>query len=45
MNFKTIDDLKDTKNRRVLVRVDINVPMDGGFVGSLFPMFEKKNGI
>lgn len=32
MNFKTIDDLKDTKNRRVLVRVDINVPMDGGRV-------------
>ena len=28
-NFKTLDDLTDVSGKRVLVRVDINVPMDG----------------
>lgn len=32
MTFKTLDDLKDAEGKRVLVRVDINVPMDGGKV-------------
>ena len=30
-NFKTLDDV-DVKGKRVLVRVDLNVPMDGGKV-------------
>ncbi|WP_075997258.1 phosphoglycerate kinase [Salaquimonas pukyongi] len=30
-NFKTLDDV-DVKGKRVLVRVDLNVPMDGGTV-------------
>lgn len=29
MRFKTIDDLPDIKGQRILVRVDINVPMEG----------------
>ncbi|MFD0915267.1 phosphoglycerate kinase [Pseudahrensia aquimaris] len=29
MTFKTLDDLQDIIGKRVLVRVDINVPMDG----------------
>ncbi|MEP0941405.1 MAG: phosphoglycerate kinase [Rhizobiaceae bacterium] len=29
MRFKTIDDLPDVTAQRILVRVDINVPMDG----------------
>lgn len=32
MTFKTLDDLPDITGKRVLVRVDINVPMDGGRV-------------
>ena len=32
MAFKTIDDLNDISGKRVLVRVDINVPMDDGRV-------------
>jgi len=35
MKFKTIDDLKDANNLRTLVRVDINVPMDGDRVTDL----------
>ena len=30
--FKTLDDLKDTRGQRVLVRVDLNVPMEDGRV-------------
>ncbi|WP_029064597.1 phosphoglycerate kinase [Labrenzia sp. DG1229] len=30
MPFKTLDDLNDITGKRVLVRVDLNVPMDGG---------------
>lgn len=30
MAFKTLDDLSDAAGKRVLVRVDLNVPMDGG---------------
>jgi len=29
MTFKTLDDLSDITGKRVLVRVDLNVPMDG----------------
>ncbi|WP_150522634.1 phosphoglycerate kinase [Roseibium sediminis] len=29
MTFKTLDDLTDLSGKRVLVRVDLNVPMDG----------------
>ncbi|WP_428672370.1 phosphoglycerate kinase, partial [Roseibium sp.] len=29
MAFKTLDDLTDITGKRVLVRVDLNVPMDG----------------
>ena len=29
MTFKTLDDLTDVTGKRVLVRVDLNVPMDG----------------
>lgn len=29
MTFKTLDDLQDVSGKRVLVRVDINVPMNG----------------
>ena len=32
MRFKTIDDLPDVTGQRILVRVDINVPMDGAKV-------------
>ena len=32
MAFKTLDDLTDIASKRVLVRVDLNVPMDGGKV-------------
>ncbi|WP_299816384.1 phosphoglycerate kinase [uncultured Roseibium sp.] len=32
MAFKTLDDLTDITGKRVLVRVDLNVPMDGGKV-------------
>ncbi len=32
MAFKTLDDLTDIAGKRVLVRVDLNVPMDGGKV-------------
>ena len=32
MAFKTLDDLIDIAGKRVLVRVDLNVPMDGGRV-------------
>ena len=32
MRFKTIDDLPDITGQRILVRVDINVPMDGAKV-------------
>ncbi len=32
MAFKTLDDLSDVTGKRVLVRVDLNVPMDGGKV-------------
>jgi len=32
MAFKTIDDLQDISGKRVLVRVDINVPMENGRV-------------
>ncbi len=32
MTFKTLDDLTDTAGKRVLVRVDLNVPMDAGKV-------------
>jgi len=32
MAFKTLDDLTDIAGKRVLVRVDLNVPMDGGRV-------------
>lgn len=32
MAFKTLDDLSDLTGKRVLVRVDLNVPMDGGKV-------------
>ncbi|MEJ8473058.1 phosphoglycerate kinase [Roseibium algae] len=32
MAFKTLDDLKDISGKRVLVRVDLNVPMDAGKV-------------
>ncbi|WP_305986869.1 phosphoglycerate kinase [Roseibium sp. MMSF_3544] len=32
MAFKTLDDLSDLAGKRVLVRVDLNVPMDGGRV-------------
>ena len=32
MSFKTLDDLSDLAGKRVLVRVDLNVPMDGGRV-------------
>jgi phosphoglycerate kinase len=31
--FKTIDDLGDITGKRVLVRVDLNVPMENGVVG------------
>ena len=31
-NFKTLDDLTDIEGKRVLVRVDINVPMKDGVV-------------
>ena len=31
MNFRTLDDA-DLKGKRVLLRVDLNVPMDGGRV-------------
>ena len=30
-SFRTLDDV-DVKGKRVLVRVDLNVPMDGGKV-------------
>ncbi|CTQ57445.1 phosphoglycerate kinase [Roseibium album] len=30
MAFKTLDDLNNISGKRVLVRVDLNVPMDGG---------------
>ena len=32
MAFKTLDDMTDIAGKRVLVRVDLNVPMDGGKV-------------
>ena len=32
MTFKTLDDLTDITGKRVLVRVDINVPMEDGRV-------------
>ncbi len=32
MTFKTLDDLTDIAGKRVLVRVDLNVPMDAGKV-------------
>ncbi|SHM43130.1 phosphoglycerate kinase [Roseibium suaedae] len=32
MAFKTLDDLNDIAGKRALVRVDLNVPMDGGKV-------------
>ncbi|MET1412675.1 phosphoglycerate kinase [Roseibium sp. HPY-6] len=32
MAFKTLDNLSDLTGKRVLVRVDLNVPMDGGKV-------------
>ncbi|WP_417667670.1 phosphoglycerate kinase [Roseibium sp.] len=32
MTFKTLDDLSGITGKRVLVRVDLNVPMDGGKV-------------
>ncbi|MEP1209706.1 MAG: phosphoglycerate kinase [Rhizobiaceae bacterium] len=35
MQFKTIDDLPDVAGQRLLVRVDINVPMDGAKVTDL----------
>ena len=35
MQFKTIDDLPDVTGKRILVRVDINVPMDGDKVTDL----------
>lgn len=35
MDFKTIDDLPDVAGKRLLVRVDINVPMDGEKVTDL----------
>jgi len=35
MQFKTIDDLPDVTGKRILVRVDINVPMDGAKVTDL----------
>lgn len=30
MTFKTLDDLRDISGKRILVRVDLNVPMEGG---------------
>lgn len=30
MTFKTLDDLRDLSSKRVFVRVDLNVPMEGG---------------
>ena len=30
LNKKTVDDLKDLKGKRVLVRCDFNVPLKGG---------------
>jgi phosphoglycerate kinase len=35
MRFKTLDDLPDVSGKRILVRVDINVPMDGARVTDL----------
>ena len=32
MTFKTLDDIADVTSKRVLVREDLNVPMDGGRV-------------
>jgi phosphoglycerate kinase len=32
MSFKTLDDLGEVAGKRVLVREDLNVPMDGGYV-------------
>ena len=32
-NFKTLDDIGDVTGKRVLVRVDLNVPMNDGAVG------------
>ena len=32
MTFKTLDDLGDVRGKRVLVREDLNVPMDGAKV-------------
>jgi phosphoglycerate kinase len=32
MTVKTLDDIGDVRGKRVLVRVDLNVPMDGGTV-------------
>lgn len=32
MSFKSLDDLDDLSGKRVLTRVDLNVPMDGGRV-------------
>jgi phosphoglycerate kinase len=31
-NFKTLDDLDDISGKRVLVRVDLNVPVNNGEV-------------
>ena len=33
--FRTLDDLGDVRGRRVLVRSDLNVPMDAGTVGDV----------
>ena len=32
LNKKTVDDLKDLKGKRVLVRCDFNVPLKGGVI-------------
>ncbi len=33
--FRTLDDIGDVRGRRILVRADLNVPMDGAHVGDV----------
>ncbi|MBC7496462.1 MAG: phosphoglycerate kinase, partial [Sphingomonadaceae bacterium] len=33
--FRTLDDIGDVRGKRVVVRADLNVPMDGGQVGDV----------
>ena len=33
--FRTLDDIGDVRGKRVIVRADLNVPMDGGQVGDV----------